>query len=158
MPPASLLWRQPWQTPHTHHLQGDGCSFASSHVVSSHPPPGKRNMIFPQSRWDASWHRPCLAESPPPPSSALTEPGSANKAGSPVPGTQQPLSPPCPCPAMYQPTKPRVPRSEQFLESCLLHIFGEREKRREDREKERGRKLRMEGAKEGGEDKKRRAV
>ena len=61
------------------------------HVVSSHPPPGKCNMIFPQSRWDASWRRPCLAEFLL--GSAMTEPGSANKAGSPVPGTQATTEP-----------------------------------------------------------------
>lgn len=63
------------------------------HVASSHPPPGKCNMIFLQSRWDASWHSPCLPEVPL--GSAMIQPGSTNKAGSPVPGTQQPLSLPC---------------------------------------------------------------
>lgn len=100
------------------------------HVLSSHPPPGRCNMIFPQRRWDASWSRPCPAELSL--GAALTMPSSANRAGSLMPGAQGPSSQPAP--AHHEPTgkassaKIRtVSFCSQFFKEFLFLMYWERD-------------------------------
>lgn len=125
------------------------------HVVSSHPPPGKCDVIFPRSRRAASWRCSCPAECSP--SAVLAAPCRADEAGAPAPTpSSHCASPACAC---FIPTdkassaKTRTASfCPQFLDCCLLHIFGERQRQKEQR---RDRGKRKEGTTEKKEGRRR---
>ena len=126
------------------------------HVVSSHPPPGKCDVIFPRSRRAASWSCPRLAECSP--SAVLAAPCRADKAGAPAP-THVATVPAPPVPASYQPPKRPVPRLELLpfapsSETVTSFTYLERDRGKkskgETEGKEEGRNYRKNGGKEEG--------